>query len=82
MSQIYEVTGELTDPQHLTLDKPIPLEAGKVRVRLEEIPTHQKTDLAAFEQALRERQQARGHVPPSKEEINAYLSAERNSWDS
>jgi hypothetical protein len=81
MSQ-YEVTGELTDSRHVTLDEPIPLETGKVRVIVEEIPGEQKSDLAAFERALRERQQARGHVPRTKEEIDAYLSAERDSWDS
>ena len=34
-----------------------------------------------FETMLRERQQARGHQPRSNEEIDAYLLAERDSWD-
>jgi hypothetical protein len=45
------------------------------------MPSGSKPDLAAFERALRERQQVRGHVPPTKEEIDAYLKAERDSWD-
>lgn len=32
MDRIYEVTGELTDSRHLTLDEPVPLSKGKVRV--------------------------------------------------
>ena len=79
MSQ-YQVTGELTDSRHLTLDQPIPLEAGKVRVIVQDIPSERKPDLAAFEHALRQRQQARGHQPRSPEEVNDYLNAERDSW--
>jgi hypothetical protein len=81
MSQVYQVTGELTDSRHVTLDEPIPLTAGKVRVILEQVPTGPKPDLAAFEGTLRERQRARGHVPRTKEEIDSYLNAERESWD-
>ncbi len=81
MSQVYRVTGELTDSQHVTLDEPIPLPAGKVRVIVEHFPTGLKPDLADFERMLRDRQQLRGHVPRTKEEIDSYLNAERASWD-
>jgi len=81
MSQAYQITGELTDSRHVTLDEPLPLAAGKVRVTVERLPSGPKPDLAVFERSLRERQQARGHVPPTKEEIDAYLKAERESWD-
>ena len=63
------------------MDQPIPLEAGKVRVIVQEIPSEPKPDLAAFEQTLRQRQQTRGHQPRGHEEINDYLNAERDSWD-
>jgi hypothetical protein len=82
MPQTYELTGELTDSRHVTLDEPVPLALGKVRVIVEHVPNALKTDLAAFERTLRERQTARGHVPRTKEEIEAYLKAERDSWDS
>lgn len=36
MSRAFHVTGELTDSQHLTLDVPVPLPNGKVRVAVEE----------------------------------------------
>ena len=75
MSQTFEVTGVLTDDRHVTLDRAIPLTGGKVRVTVEPIPTKPMADLAAFENDLRERQQARGHVPPTKDEIDAYLDA-------
>jgi hypothetical protein len=81
MSETYEVTGELTDGRHVTLDEPVPLPAGKVRVVVEPVPAAAKPDLAAFERELRERQRARGHVPPTKAEVDAYLDAERDSWD-
>jgi hypothetical protein len=82
MSQSFELTGELTDSRHVTLDEPIPLALGKVRIILEQVPNTPKADLAAFERTLRERQAARGHVPRTKEELDAYLNAERDSWDS
>jgi hypothetical protein len=30
---------------------------------------------------IRQRQKARGHIPATREEIDAYLQAERDSWD-
>ena len=81
MSQVYHVTGELTDSQHVILDEPIPLPPGKVRVMVEQVPTVPKPDLPTFERTLRDRQRVRGHVPRTKEEIDAYVSAERESWD-
>jgi hypothetical protein len=30
---------------------------------------------------IREQQQQRGYVPPSREEIDRYLAEERESWD-
>ena len=82
MTQTYRVTGALTDNRHVLLDEPIPLPAGRVRVVVEELSNEPKLDLTAFERLLRERQAARGHVPRTKEEIDAYLNAERASWDS
>lgn len=82
MQQAYVVTGSLTDARTVTLDEALPAEQGKVRVVLELLPVAPRPmDLIAFERMLRERQAARGHVPPTKEEIDAYLKAERESWD-
>ena len=73
MQEVYRVTGELTDGRHVTLDEAIPLTSGKVRVIVEQIPAGGEPDLAAFERAFRERQHKRGHMPPTKEEVDAYL---------
>jgi hypothetical protein len=81
MSQAYVVTGELTDSRHVSLDEPVPLAAGKVRVIFQELPPEPKPDLKTFLEQMWERQQARGHVPRTKEEIDSYLEAERDSWD-
>jgi hypothetical protein len=83
MEQTYVVTASITDGKHLTLDEAIPLTSGKVRVVVEVLSAEPKapTDLASFERRLRERQAARGHVPPTREEVDAYLNAERDSWD-
>lgn len=81
MSQTFQVTGELIDSQHVKLDQPVPLPFGKVRIVVEGLVAKPKPDLVAFEKELRQRQAARGHVPPTKEEVDAYLEAERNSWD-
>jgi hypothetical protein len=82
MSQVFRVFGEMTDNRHVTLDRPIPLEGGKVRLIVEPISTDDRPSLAGFEESLRHRQQARGHVPRTKEEVDDYLRAERDSWDS
>ena len=83
MEQAYVVTASLTDGKHLALDETIPLASGKVRVVVEPLPAERQVarDLASFERTLRERQAARGHVPPTKQEVDAYLNAERDSWD-
>jgi hypothetical protein len=31
--------------------------------------------------AIRERQQSRAHQPPTREEIDAHIRAEREGWD-
>lgn len=83
MQQAYVVTGSLADGRTVTLDEPLPVAAGKVRVVVEVLPGEAKPRmrLEEFEKVLRERQAARGHVPRTKEEVDAYLKAERESWD-
>lgn len=43
-----------------------------------------KAKRRSYEEVMEEihaAQRARGHVPPTKEEVDAYLEAERASWD-
>lgn len=79
MTTTYTATGVLTDGTTLKLDQPLPVTTGRVRVVVEPIP-----DLTSYEkvmQEIRDGQRARGHVPPTREEVDAYLKAERDSWD-
>jgi hypothetical protein len=82
MSQTLQVTGELIDPQMVKLDQPIALTSGKVRVTVELLPGEKGSNLREFMKRMWEEQRLRGHVPRTKEEIDAYLNAERDSWDS
>ena len=56
--------------------------SGRVRVVIERLPYDPETDpFMITMRAIRESQRARGHVPRTKEEVDAYLKAERDSWD-
>jgi hypothetical protein len=81
MQTAYIVTGSVTDPRTLHLDEPLPLLGGKVRLVVEVVEESRKMSYDQFMAWLRERQKARGHVPRTREEVDAYLKAERDSWD-
>jgi hypothetical protein len=81
MQQAYVVTGSLTDSRTVRLDEPIPVSDGKVRVIVEVAEMARKMSHEEFLAWLRERQEARGHVPRTREEVDASLRAERESWD-
>ncbi len=79
MNNKYIVTGKLTDARTVALDEALPLGNVKVRLVVEPlISTRPRPYLEVMEE-IRRRQ--RGHVPPSREEVNACLNAERDSWD-
>ena len=79
--EAYVVTGSLTDSRTITLDEPIPLASGKVRVIVEVAGMAPKMSHEEFLAWLRERHEARGALPRNREEVNASLRAERESWD-
>ena len=83
MTNAYVVTGRLTSPTTVQLDEPLPLTGGAVRVVVEvpELAAAPKQTLQEYLAALQVRQAARGHVPRSREEIDADLRAERESWE-
>ena len=81
MSQSFQVTGELIDPQMVKLDQPIPAAPGKVRVTVELLSGEKGSNLNEFMERMWEQQRSRGHVPRTKEEIDAHLNTERDSWD-
>jgi hypothetical protein len=82
MTQAYVVTGTLTDGKTVQLDESLPVTGGKVRVTVEVVqPAPPKQTLHEWLEDLRKKQAARGHIPRSREEIDASIRAERESWD-
>jgi hypothetical protein len=77
----YIVTGSLTDERTLKLDEALPVQAGKVRVTVEVLPTEPGPTLDEVLERIHRGQHERGFVPPAREEVDAYLNAERDSWD-
>jgi len=83
METAYIVTGTLTDEHTVKLDESLPLAQGRVRLSIEPLPVGLPAKLTHAEviAEIRECQRARGHQPRSREEIDAYLQAERDSWN-
>lgn len=82
MNNTYIVTGTLTDERTVTLDEALPLTLTPMKVRLVVGPLRSAPQRPYLEVMadIRQRQQARGHQPPTREEVDAYLQAERDSW--
>jgi hypothetical protein len=81
MQNAYVVTGTLTDARTVTLDEPVPLGVTKVRLVVEPLAAPPLRPLPEVMAAIRERQRQRGHKPPTPEEVEAYIQAERDSWE-
>lgn len=80
MHNAYIVTGTLTNERTVTLDEALPLTSTKVRLVVEPLGSASQRSYQESVAAIRERQAARGHRSPTKEEVDAYLQAERDSW--
>jgi hypothetical protein len=81
MQNAFIVTGSVADDRTLKLDEPLPVKAGKVRVTVEVLPDEHKPTLSEVLDRIHQGQRERGFVPPTREEVDAYLNAERDSWD-
>lgn len=81
METAYIVTGTLTDNHTVALDESLPVSQGKVRLSVEPLVTIPKRPHAEVIAEIRERQRARDHQPRTREEIDADIQAERDSWD-
>lgn len=81
MQNAYVVTGTLTDDHTVALDEPLPVSFVKVRLVIEPIQeqTEKKSCLEVME-AIYQSQRDRGHIPPTREEIDRYIQEERASW--
>ena len=80
VSNAYVVTGTLTDEHTVTLDEALPLGPTRVRLVVEPLQPTSKRPYVEVIAEIRERQRARGHQPPTREEVDTYLQRERDSW--
>lgn len=81
METAYIVTGTLTDDHTVALDEALPLSPGKVRLSVEPLANTPKRPHDEMIAEIWARQKARGHQPRTREEIDAYIQAERDSWN-
>ena len=80
MKKTYIVTGTLTDRHTIALDEVLPLSPMKVRVVLQPLIPSSKRSYQEVMEGIRIRQRARGHQPPTQQEVDAILEEERASW--
>jgi hypothetical protein len=73
-----EIQGTLREDGTLVLDGKPNLPAGRVKVTVQAIPDYKQTDIWQFFERIWAEQRARGHVPRTKEEIDAELEAARD----
>lgn len=81
MQNAYIVTGTLTNEHTVTLDEALPLPTTKVRLVIEPLVSTSQRPYQEVVVAIRKRQEVRGHRPPTTEEVETYLQAERDSWE-
>lgn len=79
----HETTGTLVDASTVTLDLPMPngQANGRVRVLVERIEPKQTRPILEVLAEIHEDQRARGHIPMTAEEVDAYIQGERDSWN-
>jgi hypothetical protein len=80
MAKPYVLTGMLEDGKTVTLDQVLPLEPMRVRLVLEPFPLEPRKSYRDVVAGIRQRQQARGHQPRTRDEVDAGLNLERESW--
>jgi len=80
MRNAYIVMGMLTDAHTVTLDEALPLTPTKVRLVVEPLSPASQRPYHEVVAEIRDRQRARSHQPPTREEVDSYLRAERDSW--
>jgi hypothetical protein len=72
-----EIQGTLREDGTLVLDEKPNLPPGRVRVIVEPVPDYEQTEIWQFFERLWAEQRAKGHVPRTREEIDAELAAAR-----
>jgi hypothetical protein len=72
-----EIQGTLREDGTLVLDEKPKLPPGRVKVTVESAPDYKQTEIWQFFERLWAEQRARGHIPRTREEIDAELEAAR-----
>lgn len=80
MQNAYVVLGKLTDGRTVTLEEALPLPAMKVRLVVEPLSSPVRRPYQQVIAEIRQDQQLRGHQPPTREQVDAYLQVERDNW--
>jgi hypothetical protein len=81
MHHAYVLTGSMSDERTVRLDEALPIKEGKVRVVVELVSGEKKPTLSEVLETIHRGQRERGFVSPTREQVDAYLKAERESWD-
>lgn len=82
MTGTIQMTGTLSDGRVVTLDQPISLDAGRVRITLEVVPELLRPQtFQEVMEAIWADQRRRGHVPPTAEEVADRIREAREGWD-
>jgi hypothetical protein len=82
MAKTEIVTGTLINDQTVALDKPVRLRPMKVRVVIEPLEEKRRPYRPDILTDIYVAQAARGHRPPSREEVDRHIQSERDSWES
>jgi len=81
MGQSYQVTGTLTDGQTVKLDRKLPVLSSRVHLVVEPVEESRKSSRQEALARIHARQRERGHVAPTREEVDEYIRKERQSWE-
>lgn len=73
-------TGSIRQGRTITLDETLPLDDGEVHVSSSTRSTSRPRPCSDVLAEIWAGQRARGHVPPTKEDVDAYIREERASW--
>lgn len=80
--QTYTTTATLSDKRTLLLDAPLPIPAGRVRIIVEQLPQAPSgSDFLVRLQAIHAHLEASGHQSPTRQEVEARIQIERETWE-
>lgn len=82
MAKVYQVIGSTEDGTTIVLDAPLPVR-GRLKMQVEPVPLAEAPTVARMREvlaAIHERQRARGHKPPTAEEVDDYIKQLRSEW--